>query len=134
MRENMRLFAAGGAGYSLLELVYRGRTHWTMALLGGACLVALGWLVRARADWPLWRLAAAGSVLVTAAELAVGVLVNIVLGWHVWDYSSQLFHLWGQICPRFSLDWFFLAYAVCGAMRFARRLSARRSARPRVFP
>ena len=29
------VFALGAAGYAALELLWRGRTHWTMALTGG---------------------------------------------------------------------------------------------------
>ena len=32
-------FCLGAAGYGLLEYLYRGRTHWTMLLAGGAALV-----------------------------------------------------------------------------------------------
>ena len=35
------VFALGAAGYAALELLWRGRTHWTMALTGGAVLVGL---------------------------------------------------------------------------------------------
>lgn len=133
MREKIVLFTAGGAGYSALELLYRGRTHWTMALLGGACLVLLGWLVRARPDWTLRRQALAGAALITAAELAAGVAVNLVLGWHVWDYSAQPLNLFGQICPRFSFYWLCLSYAACGALRLARRTAAQK-AQPGAVP
>ena len=32
----------GAAGYPLAELCWRGRTHWSMALLGGLCLCGYG--------------------------------------------------------------------------------------------
>lgn len=134
MRENTVLFAAGGAGYSMLELAYRGGTHWSMTLLGGICMVLLAQLVRARPAWPLWKLSVAGAALVTAAEFAVGVVVNLLLGWHVWDYSSQPLHLWGQICPRFSFYWLCLSFAVCGVLRMTQRALARRAEKPRVSP
>ena len=35
------VFALGAVGYAALELLWRGRTHWTMALTGGAVLVGL---------------------------------------------------------------------------------------------
>ena len=38
------LAAAGGSIYVLLELVLRGRSHWTMFLLGGLCFVLIGLL------------------------------------------------------------------------------------------
>ena len=40
------VFALGAAGYATLELLWRGRTHWTMALTGGAVLVGLRQLRR----------------------------------------------------------------------------------------
>lgn len=129
MRRNMFLFAVGGAGYSMLEVLYRGRTHWTMSVLGGLCLMVLAAIVRACPDWPLWKLAAAGAAAITAAELAVGLVINCILGWNVWDYSSQPFNLWGQICPLFSAYWTGLSYAACGVMRTARKLGAALRAR-----
>ena len=117
MRRKMVLFAVGGTGYSMLEILYRGRTHWTMAVLGGLCLMLLASIVRRRPHWPLWKLSAAGAAAVTLAELAAGLLVNRILGWGVWDYSAQPLNLWGQICPRFSIYWLCLSYAACGVMR-----------------
>lgn len=117
MRRKMVLFAVGGTGYSMLEILYRGRTHWTMAVLGGLCLMLLASIVRRRPHWPLWKLSAAGAAVVTLAELAAGLLVNRILGWGVWDYSAQPLNLWGQICPRFSAYWLCLSYAACGVMR-----------------
>ena len=84
MRRKMVLFAVGGTGYSMLEILYRGRTHWTMAVLGGLCLMLLASIVRRRPHWPLWKLSAAGAAAVTLAELAAGLLVNRILGWGVW--------------------------------------------------
>ena len=40
------VFALGAAGYAALELLWRGRTHWTMALTGGVVLVGLRQLRR----------------------------------------------------------------------------------------
>lgn len=36
------LAAVGGSVYVLLELALRGRSHWTMFLLGGLCFVLIG--------------------------------------------------------------------------------------------
>ena len=40
------LFAMGGTAYLALEIAWRGTTHWTMFLAGGACLCALDALGR----------------------------------------------------------------------------------------
>ena len=50
-----------------------------------------------------------GAALITSAELIVGVTVNIILGWNVWDYSAERLNLLGQICPRFALLWLLLS-------------------------
>ena len=34
------LFAFGGVVYNVIELLYRGHTHWTMFILGGLCFVS----------------------------------------------------------------------------------------------
>lgn len=36
------LFDAGGVLYVLIELAWRGRSHWTMFVLGGSVLRVLG--------------------------------------------------------------------------------------------
>lgn len=41
MRQRLAQFSVGAAGYSTLEVLARGHTHWTMAVLGGICLCAL---------------------------------------------------------------------------------------------
>ena len=45
----------------------------------------------------------------TAMELVVGIPLNLMLGLHIWDYSSLPFNLLGQICLPFTVLWFFLA-------------------------
>ena len=35
------LLDVGGLLYILIELIWRGRSHWTMFLLGGICFVFL---------------------------------------------------------------------------------------------
>lgn len=107
------LFITGGMSYGCIELAARGYTHWTMVVLGGLCLAGLYRLDLWLARLPLLLRAAAGASMVTAAELAAGLVLNRWLGLHIWDYSREAWNLWGQICPRFSLAW----YGLClGAM------------------
>ena len=47
------LFAMGGTAYLALEIAWRGTTHWTMFLAGGACLCALDALGRLPLPTPL---------------------------------------------------------------------------------
>lgn len=100
------LAAAGGSAYVLLELVLRGRSHWTMFLLGGLCFVLIG-LINEVIPWemPLLLQGVIGAGIVTALEFCTGCIVNLWLGWDVWDYSNIPFNVLGQICLPFSLLW-----------------------------
>lgn len=102
------VFTVGAVGYALIEILWRGRTHWTMALTGGACLALIYKTEKRYGGAPRWKRCIVGSEVITLFELAVGFLVNILLGWAVWDYSSQPLNLFGQICPMYSLLWFLL--------------------------
>jgi uncharacterized membrane protein len=107
------LYLFGGWCYGLIEVLFRGYTHWTMALLGGGLFLLIGgmdnWM-----PWeiPLWLQGLLGGVLVTVAELLAGLLLNVYLGLDIWDYSSQPGNLLGQICPMFSLIWCWLSVVV----------------------
>ena len=112
---SMLLWTWGGTMYFLLEVVFktlRGKPEqisWTMLVLAvlltipvERCGEQLPWEV------PLWLQALACAVLVTAVELAAGLILNIWLGLDIWDYSHLPFNLWGQICPQFAAVWWFL--------------------------
>lgn len=95
------LFCLGGGLYAILELLWRGRTHGSMFLLGGGCFLMLGQLRRLRLPWPV--LTVLGTAAVTAGELLTGLLVN--RNYAVWDYRGQPFHFQGQICLGYTLLW-----------------------------
>lgn len=111
------IFILGGAAYGLLETLFRGYTHWTMVLTGGACVLTLyllsGWLL----SMNLVLSAMAGAVIITIYEFCVGVIVNLRLGWDVCDYSSLPGNILGQICPTFTLAWFMLCFAFLGCVK-----------------
>lgn len=103
------VFLFGFVFYPLIELVWRGRTHISMALLGGLCLFAIRLVDRALGKGKQIFKALVSSLLITELEFLCGVLVNLILRLGVWDYSAQPFHLLGQICPLFSFFWFLLS-------------------------
>lgn len=111
------MFLLGGAAYGMMEILFRGYTHWTMVLTGGACILTLYLLLGWLSSLPLVLGALAGAVIVTAYEFAVGCIVNLKLGWHVWDYSSMAGNLLGQICPLFTVAWFLLCFLFLGLVR-----------------
>lgn len=121
MKEKAGAFALGALGYPCIEIAARGHSHWTMALLGGVCVLALVWIARRFAQLPLFAQAAIGASFITASEFLVGLIVNCALGWAVWDYSREFGNVLGQICPLFSFFWFLLCLPVLGALRLLTR-------------
>ena len=102
----LALLSAGGLLYILIELLWRGRSHWTMFFLGGVCFVALG-LINEVLPWsmPLWQQTLIGTAIITVLEFLTGCVVNLWLGWTVWDYSGLPGNILGQICPQYILLW-----------------------------
>lgn len=100
------LWFIGGLIYIGIELAYRGYSHWTMFVLGGICFVTLG-LINQVIPWevPLYQQILIGDVIVTALEFITGCIVNIWLGWGIWDYSHLPGNVMGQICPLFCVIW-----------------------------
>lgn len=109
MRQYLKLlflFEAGGLLYNLVELAFRGWSHWTMFILGGVCFVCLG-LINEIIPWemPLWQQVLIGAGIITGLEFATGCIVNLWLGWDIWDYSQMPGNILGQVCPQFFVLW-----------------------------
>ena len=77
-----------------------------MFILGGMCFICLG-LINKIILWnmPLWQQTAAGAGIITVLEFVTGCIVNLYLGWAVWDYSRILGNILGQICPQYCVLW-----------------------------
>lgn len=45
------------------------------------------------------------TCLATFLEFIVGYIINIKLGWNIWDYSNVPFNFMGQICLPYTLLW-----------------------------
>ena len=104
------LIGIGGLLYVLVELAFRGRSHWTMFCIGGLCFWLIG-LINEVLPWemPFWKQCIIGAVIVTVVEFLAGCIINLLLGWDVWDYSNMPFNVLGQICLPFSLLWILLS-------------------------
>ena len=100
------LYVTGGLIYNVLEIMFRGWSHWTMFILGGLCFVDLG-MINEVLPWemPLWQQVLIGTGIITTLEFLTGCVVNLWLGWDVWDYSGMPGNVLGQICPQFILMW-----------------------------
>ena len=115
------LFLIGLLGYPLIELLWRGRTHWTMGLAGGLAMVLLLWISRTHLPLPLmWGL---GALAITTVEFAIGYVVNLKLHWGVWDYSALPLNIAGQICLPFTVIWFFLSIPGIALCQYLERIS-----------
>ena len=100
------LFFVGATIYVIIEKLYRGYSHWTMFLLGGICFIALG-LINEMIPWnmPLLLQMFIGGMIITVLEFITGCVVNLWLGWNVWDYSELPCNLLGQISLFSSIGW-----------------------------
>lgn len=113
MNKLLKYYALGTLGgliYVFIELMWRGYSHWSMFLLGGICFVALG-LINEIIPWgmPLTAQMFIGCVIITSLEFITGCIVNLWLGWDVWDYSDLPYNLLGQISLKSSIGWYFLS-------------------------
>lgn len=104
------LALCGGCVYYAIEVMWRGYSHWTMAVLGGICFVLIGG-INEFFPWsmPLSLQGVIGATIVTVLELLAGIILNLWLGLGIWDYSNMPLNLWGQICLPFSLLWVLLS-------------------------
>ncbi len=102
------LFAIGGLLYICIELLWRGRTHWTMFIVGGICFLLVG-LINEIFTWdmPLIQQQAISAVMITVAELLAGLLINC--NYAIWDYRNMPLNIMGQICLPYTILWFFLS-------------------------
>ena len=101
------LFLIGGKLYTCIEIWWRGFTHWSMFLLGGICFVIMGLLNEYKFKWnqSLILQSFISAVVITVLEFFSGCVVNLWLGWNVWNYSGLPYNLLGQICLQYFLLW-----------------------------
>lgn len=116
MKCALRYLLAGVAGailYPLLEILWRGFTHPSMALAGGICSVLLFAVNDRTRQASLLLRAVASALAITFVELCFGVVCNLCLDLNVWDYSEMPGQLSGQICLPYSLLWLAISLPVC---------------------
>ena len=109
----MIIFLAGSIGYAFFEIAFRGYTHWTMMLTGGACVLTIYYINQELREASLLVRALLGMLVIVVFEFFVGLIVNLWFGWSVWDYSEVRWNVLGQICPQFSAAWFVLSLGLC---------------------
>ena len=122
MTDFLLCFLLGGAGYVLLELLYRGRSHYSMFLAGGVCFLLLGKLEEVEPRLPGVIRPLVGAGIITTVELATGLIFN--RDYAVWDYRGIPGNFCGQICPKFTLLWIPLAWGAGKLYRHLRNTDA----------
>lgn len=118
MNKFIFLFISGGISYCTLEILWRGYTHWSMFILGGLCLYILFCTFNRLENTPLILKAIIGGGIITVAEFITGCIVNIALGWNIWNYSASAYNLFGQICLPYTLLWTLLCIPIAFLSKF----------------
>ena len=109
--KNGLLFLTGGALYILVELLYRGYSHYSMFIVGGLCFVLIGLLNDGLFSWKmaLNSQMTLSALIITILEFTAGAILNLGLGLDIWDYSDQPYNLYGQICLLYTCFWYLLS-------------------------
>lgn len=106
----MFIYSLGAAVYCMIEILFRGFTHWSMGIAGGLALLGIYRGNEKLKKTDIIRRCLYGAFYITGIEFFVGLLVNKVFKMGVWDYSSKPMNILGQICPLFTFCWFLLCF------------------------
>lgn len=113
---------AGGI-YLLIELAWRGRTHWTMLPLAAVIFICAGILDEVERPPSIWQQVILGTTIATALEFVAGLILNVWLGLGIWDYSNLPGNVLGQICPQFTIAWAVLVLISIRIENFMHRIA-----------
>ena len=109
-KKNLILIYVMGSMYMTIEGLWRGWTNISMLFVGGLC----AFLIDTLNEYPsfrnkkMWIQCLFGTIITLVIELLSGLVLNVWLGYHIWDYSMDFGNILGQICPLYGLFWFWL--------------------------
>lgn len=110
MLKQLSLFIIGGGMYSLIEILFRGYTHYSMFFVGGICFILIGFLDEVYTwDMSFISQMVISSIIITIVEFVSGCILNLWLGLNVWSYYHMPYNLLGQVCLLFTNLWFLLS-------------------------
>ena len=139
LRNDCILFSIGGAGYALLEILWRRKTHWSMAVTGGTAFVSPFRFYKRFSKMNMLQKCISGSAIITALEYCCGRVVNLKFRLNVWDYSNCRLNLKGRFV-RFTAPCghFFVSpsahYALLSAKKYSKKTGAvRKNTAPVMF-
>lgn len=121
VKEVSIIYVIGAVGYSLLEIIWRGYTHWSMTITGGLCFSIIYLYNKHNKKHNLFSKCFIGALIITTIEFVVGCIVNIALGLNVWDYSRLHLNILGQISLLFCGLWFLLCFPVLYLCNYLQR-------------
>ena len=70
--EHLLFAVIGGVTYMLIEIAWRGYTHWSMGVLGGVCFVAVGLLNEIQQRPPIILQMAQGGTTLACPAISWG--------------------------------------------------------------
>ena len=104
------LFIVGAFTYLIIEILWRGYTHWTMGVVGGCSFICVGLINELfPMDMYMEYQACIASIMITIIEFISGCIINIKFGLDVWDYSMMPFNIAGQVCLLYTALWYWLS-------------------------
>ena len=102
----------GGGVFINIEILYRGYSHWSMAIAGGVSFLLLHGLFSKFSGMHMILKLVACLIIISSVEFLVGYIVNMRFRWNIWDYSNHRYNLYGQVCLRYSLTWALFAIPI----------------------
>lgn len=112
----MLLCVWAGVAYFALEIIWKivgghpERIHWAMLFV--AIFLAFP-LVKCGGEFPwntpLTLQALVCAIIITLAELILGIVLNLWLKLNIWDYSALAFNILGQISLLYFIFWYILS-------------------------
>ena len=79
----------GGGVYIIIEILYRGYSHWSMAIAGGVSFLLLHGLFSKFSGMHMILKLVACLIIISSVEFLVGYIVNMRFRWNIWDYSNH---------------------------------------------
>ena len=105
------MWITGGIVYYFSEILCRGYSHFSMLICGGLSFLFVGKIgVKILFSKPIsivsiLKIMLVGSMIITTLEYITGMIVNVMYGLKVWDYSDMKYNVNGQICLLYSFFW-----------------------------
>lgn len=103
------LFLSCGFIYCMIEILFRGWSHWSMLVLAGFlgvfCIDSINNVLSFDCDYIVQILIS--TILCTIGEGISGIILNVWLQLNVWDYSKMTFgtFFFGQCNVLFCFAW-----------------------------